>query len=450
MSGITMRTRDGSTLVAPSASARLALVAFTLIELLVVVAIIAILAAMLLPALSAAREKARRATCQTNLKQIGTAFLSYTGDYGGYVPSHVGWRSWQDQNWCNGNPCTLSHGSGGVYRSHYNSFHDGYKHRSDDPQLLVDYHRTTQFRCVAFGQKSTTYGYASPYTWNKGELNLAPNGIGLLLTSGYLGDASLFYCPSSDGMRGDVSSFTAGSNAVCGATRVRDWQSAGGTDGATLLYGDWSQVPGWGTNYHAALSHYSYRNVRIGLYNPWHYYQENTYRVPGVSPDIYARANQPLFRTVRALAGRAVVCDTFSKGTTYDALGRSAADVMGAGEGCDVELSRGITGMGLKGHRTAYNVLYSDGHAATCGDPQESLIWCLQGVGIPTGNQPPQGTAMYKFICIQANAMYYGHSVANMPFWNRLSDDKFHSIKTSDIINWHNMDVASGLDARAD
>src|SRR5689334_12213143 len=68
--------------------------AFTLIELLVVIAIIAILAAILFPVFAQARDKARQATCQSNLKQMGNAWMMYAQDYDERFPVAQPYERW--------------------------------------------------------------------------------------------------------------------------------------------------------------------------------------------------------------------------------------------------------------------------------------------------------------------------------------------------------------------
>lgn len=87
---------------------------FTLIELLVVIAIIAILAAILFPVFAQAREKARQATCLSNEKQIGLAFLQYVQDYDESFPFDH-WTgpngNWPQGNWASATYPYMKNGS---------------------------------------------------------------------------------------------------------------------------------------------------------------------------------------------------------------------------------------------------------------------------------------------------------------------------------------------------
>src|SRR5213594_3906966 len=67
---------------------------FTLIELLVVIAIIAILAAILFPVFAQARDKARAASCLSNLKQMGVSWMMYAQDYDETYPASQPGNVW--------------------------------------------------------------------------------------------------------------------------------------------------------------------------------------------------------------------------------------------------------------------------------------------------------------------------------------------------------------------
>src|SRR5579859_6559139 len=95
--GETSRTALGFTR-AESRRARMS-GSFTLVELLVVIGIISVLIALLMPALSRAREQSKQVACLSNLRQLGMAFYMYANDNKGLFPRHADWGGEYPEDW---------------------------------------------------------------------------------------------------------------------------------------------------------------------------------------------------------------------------------------------------------------------------------------------------------------------------------------------------------------
>ena len=461
--------------------------AFTLIELLVVIAIIAILAALLLPALAAAREKARRTSCTSNLTQIGIGLVSYTSDYGGYLPSWPGW-SGEDRTWCRttnspaaavaNDTCTLNHsGTSGATNKPWQYLPTQYRGRKNTYTVSMSGDTTiaqngeagrllSLQRTIGLGTAATTALANSPGARPR----VGPVGLGNLLVGNYISDAGTFYCPSSAGMRPDMQG---------AATNLNDWQTAGGRDGDAFIYGKWEKAGRIDSTVFTGLagstmvqSHYNYRNVPVMQQQPNHYrdnisdvygHPSKVMAIAGTKPEVCAQVGQPMFKTDKILAGRAIVSDTFSKGVRHDAMGKDWSTVTLTNASTSL-----IVGMGATAHRQAYNVLYGDGHVSAYGDPKESIIWHRQteSRSAGTGTYPSPYNSITMDTGLFASFFTYGgggtsggyYADGKWKYWgpyhknNDPSQGVFgygpgsYRFANTSLAVWHYFDVADGID----
>ena len=397
--------------------------AFTLIELLVVVAIIAILAAMLLPALSAAREKARRSSCISQLKQMSTALESYCSDYSQYYPCWPGVAETLDASVASPHPS--------MFQGWWKDTRTGAEIRTQSPppsgssgywEYNVDcmHAMPGNWRCFAGGY--TKDGAKFDGVNNR----LAPIKLGYLLDGGYIQDWSILFCPSCRNMKqpieyggGDLN----GDPPRGPAEGLQNYSGlrkfCAGNDAKAIMHSDYTTIS-WGGKYgvfNYIRCGYNYRpnilyDSRV-LTNPTlATYPEMT--LPGTKPFAVGRNGGPAFATQRALGGRALICDTFAKlDYTVSVLVKYA-----------------LLSGGNQTHKDGYNVVYGDGHAAWYGDPQRRIIWW-----------PPHSS----------NALYYS-SMAAPPLWRWFmvpGKSEFGSLDGSHLV-WHQMDVAAGIDTNAE
>ena len=139
---------------------------FTMVEILVTITIIAILVGLLLPALARVQEEGRKTQCKANLRQIGIAIATYSGDNHEFTPATYGWLG-----------------------AEANPPYPPYPNRSDERMSAYTI-------MVAINSWDGVSKIRAP----------AGTGLGLLWTLGYMGPKAgmLFYCPGSSGRRNEA------------------------------------------------------------------------------------------------------------------------------------------------------------------------------------------------------------------------------------------------------
>ena len=383
--------------------------AFTLIELLVVIAIIAILAALLLPALAAAREKARRTACMNNLNQFGKSFEMYTSDYAGYFPGSLDWfygkRATDSEVWSQNSGL---YGDQDVYTDRGQSVYTSY----GTPTVAYASMPKLDYTCIG-----SAWFLDAASVPAAGDLRMAPHGLGLLMTTGAMPDAKAFYCPSASGQK-NVDGARAATWQFANAidSNLSGWQAAGGYDAKTFLRGNWPTRTDGTQKLHAVFGQYNYRNQPL--------YAMSTHVNGGPSaaalpipiaytkPRVTTNSGCPAFKTVKLLGGRAVISDSFSK----------------ANENVTTQ-----AGFGNFAHRDGYNVLYGDASVAWYGDPQQQIAWwSVVQCGHPGGTW---------------NASAYTASIPSGGGSYHTPVSRCHELDSPLI--WHLFDQSHGLDVNA-
>ena len=459
--------------------------AFTLIELLVVVAIIAILAAMLLPALAAAREKARRAACINQLNQMGKGMESYCSDYSGYFPTwaggshfiqgaygHSSWESNGRAVFCDeyigmgvgyeGTNAAAGYVSDARQSGAANGGYNGWAYfsASRGAHVLDNTHAVRMD--AAAHMFWTTFGFLRKApdvgnqrsSWEKGNFNMFPRGHGYLLYCGYVADMGVYYCPTTKEVKPEKIAYQTNANYITGSNMAKvmslndaKYMAQIGRTRDQWVYGDYTaafdqgRYTSWGNGTAYAFawdSPYAYRCQPSYDGDSYDHYPKNTggvydtpygwtrypHYVPYVLPKIkFENGGAAVFKSQKQLGGRVLMSDHWSR------VLQSTGSHAGSLDERMVPTRRGAYWGHGKGE--GYNVLYGDGSARWHGDPQKRIMWW--------GHTETRWNSAYEGY---EQAKTYG--VPGHPMCTSWCGNYHEGF--ANLAIWHALDVAQGID----